>query len=304
MDDTEYSLPDFSNAISRSELAEADRDTQIAVMRTWFRQNFEDPAERTPFESREGGYIWIWGGPYAAAEELGTEFGGLIDDDVIDDLASELTAICWHWAPTERPGDYDEFLVDDIAQITEFYDNFSSGILDIEALLKTEVYGPVESCFCRLLFVNVITAMETYLSDAFINSVIPDEVLMRRFVENSPEFKSEKVTLAEVFKAAEKIEQKVKAHLADAVWHNLGRVKPMYRDVLGVAFPQDVGSLFRAVLKRHDIVHRNGRSKSGEEILITREDVRRLVEEVEQFVQAVDQELSEARANKWVNKDA
>jgi hypothetical protein len=28
------------------------------LMIEWFHQNFEDPAERTPYESREGGYQW------------------------------------------------------------------------------------------------------------------------------------------------------------------------------------------------------------------------------------------------------
>lgn len=66
MDNLEYPLPDFECTISREDLKNADRDTQLGVMRTWFLQNYEDPAERTPYESREGGYIWIWGGPYEA----------------------------------------------------------------------------------------------------------------------------------------------------------------------------------------------------------------------------------------------
>ena len=32
--------------------------------------NFEDPANETPYESSEGGYIYIWGGPYDALEQL------------------------------------------------------------------------------------------------------------------------------------------------------------------------------------------------------------------------------------------
>lgn len=298
MDEAKYHLPDFDQTISRSDLAASDRETQIEVMRTWFFQNYEDPVERTPYESREGGYIWIWGGPYEAQDELGLEFGDLIKDDVIEELSQELDGICWEWAPAEKLGDYDEYLVDDIVQITEFYHNFSSAIRDIENLLQTEVSEPVKNCFFRLLYVNAITAMETYLSDAFINSVVPEPQLMRRFVESSPEFKAEKMPLSQVFKAAEEIEARVKSYLADVVWHNLSRVKPMYRDVLGVKFPQDIGDLMRAILKRHDIVHRNGKSKTGEEILMTREDVTSLVEEVEKFIQAVDQELNEARANK------
>lgn len=303
MKKSEYILPGLDRSIPRSELAKADRETQLEVMRTWFFQNFEDPAERTPYESREGGYIWIWGGPHEAREEIEEEFQDVVPEDVIEELSGELNTMCWEWAPTEKPGDYDEFLVDDIAQITEFYHNYSSGILDIEALLKIRISSSVENCFCRLLYVNVITAMETYLSDAFINSVVPEKHLMRRFVENSPEFKTEKLSLSQIFKAAEEIEQKVKSHLADVVWHNLSRVKPMYREVLGVTFPHDIGDLTRAVLKRHDIVHRNGKSKTGEEILVASKNVFDLIDKVDAFVQAVDQGLSEARANNWGNKD-
>ena len=47
-----------------------ERETQVKVMEPWFYQNFEDPAEKTPYVSAEGGYQWIWGGPYDASEVL------------------------------------------------------------------------------------------------------------------------------------------------------------------------------------------------------------------------------------------
>jgi len=262
----------------------------------------EDPAERTPYESREGGYIWIWGGPFDAQEELEAEFSGIVDDDLIEELSNELTAIGWEWAPTAD--DYGQYLIDDIAQITEFHHNFSTAILNIKKLLETNVEGSVVNCLYRLLFVNVITALETYLSDAFINTVVPNQSLMRKLVETTPRFKSEKVPLAQVYKAVEEIDQKAKTHLADVVWHNLGRVKTMYKDVLGIEFESDLGDLTRAILNRHDIVHRNGKSKSGEVILIAKEDVNRLIAEVESFVQDVDQKLSEVRANNQIQPTA
>ena len=283
--------------VSQNDLSSEDREVQLDVMRSWFFQNYEDPAERTPYESAEGGYIWIWGGPYEAREELEAEFAGVVPDDVINELSEELNAICWQWAPTESPGDYDEFLADDIAQITEYYHNFSGAILDIGKMLEVEIDSSVEGLFFRLLYVNVITAMETYLSDAFMNSVVPDKELMRRFVETTPEFKTEKISLSDVYKAAEEIEQRAKSYLVDVVWHNLGRVKPMYKAVLGVEFNNEIGDLVKAVLKRHDIVHRNGKTKSGEDIVLTKSDVTELVAKVECFVQDVDLKVREIRSN-------
>lgn len=273
------------------ELENADRETQLEAMRDWFYRNYEDPAQRTPYESAEGGYIWVWGGPYDAREELETEFSGVVPEEVIEELAEELTQECWQWAPTPSREDYDDYLVDDIAQITEYYGNFSSGILDIEKLLETDVDGIVANCFYRLLFVNVITALETYLSDAFINTVVPNSELMRRFVEKTPEFQSEKVSLSDVFKAVEQIEQRAKSYLIDVVWHNLERVKPMYRDTLDIDFPKDIGPIFRAIIKRHDIVHRNGKTKSGTEIIVSKQDVSDLIAAVEAFAQQIDAQL-------------
>lgn len=168
----------------------------------------------------------------------------------------------------------------------------------------TKVEGSVANCFYRLLFVNVITALETYLSDAFINTVVPNPALMRRFIESTPEFQSEKVALSDVFKAIEEIEQKAKSYLADVVWHNLQRVKPMYKDTLDIDFPKDIGAIFRAIIKRHDIVHRNGKTKSGDEISIQQKDVIDLINAVNIFTQHIDVHLSEFKSNIAVNGDA
>ena len=152
-----------------------------------------------------------------------------------------------------------------------------------------------------MLFVNVVTALETYLSDAFINTVVPNQALMRRFIEGTPEFQSEKITLSDIFKAIEEVEQKAKSYLADVVWHNLQRVKPMYKDTLGIDFPKDIGDIFRAIIKRHDIVHRNGKTKSGDEILIQQQDIIDLVAAVESFTQYIDTQLSEFKSTITVN---
>ena len=264
-------------------------------MKDWFLKHFEDPAERTPYESAEGGYIWIWGGPYNAREELEDEFGDIVSEDVIDELANELEGHGYEWAPTPSPADYDNSLIEDLARITEFYHHFSGAILDIEALLKTKVDDSVLVTFHRMLFVNAITAMETYLSDAFINTVVNSPPLMRRFIETTPEFQSEKVPLSDVFKAIEQVEQRARSYLVDVVWHHLHRVKPMYRDTLGIEFPPDLGTLFRAVHLRHDIVHRNGKTKDRDEIVVTANQVSDLISEVESFVQHLDKQVAFAK---------
>ena len=292
----QYFTSDFEHPMSKDAIRAANTDMQLDVMRTWFYQNYEDPAENTPHDSSEGGYIYIWGGPYDASEVLEDEFSGVVPDEVIDSLVKELAEKCWEWAPIPSANDHDH-MIEDIALITEYFQNFSNAISDIEKLLKSEIDDSVSDCFLRLLYVNVITALETYLSDAFINTVMNNPGLMRRFVETSPEFQKEKVPFADLFKEMEAAEEKVRTYLDKVVWHNFKQVIPMYKATLDIEFPENLSTIIRAVLIRHDIVHRNGKTKEGKQIPITQTDISDLVNSVKDFVQNIDLELAILRSN-------
>ena len=66
----------------------------------WFRTNFEDPAYHTPHD--EGEYVYIWGGPFDAREELEDVFGSVATEAAITAAVEEVEAECWEWAPS-RP---------------------------------------------------------------------------------------------------------------------------------------------------------------------------------------------------------
>jgi hypothetical protein len=75
-------------------------------VRRWFHTNFESPHD-LPFCSAEGGYEFIWGGPYSAEDAL-DGIAGLISDELRENLESELSdEECeWSWIPEK--GDYVE----------------------------------------------------------------------------------------------------------------------------------------------------------------------------------------------------
>jgi hypothetical protein len=58
-------------------------DEATDLMVQWFRENFEDPSESTPRDSGE--WVWIWGGPFDADEEI----HGAFDDQASDGHASD-----------------------------------------------------------------------------------------------------------------------------------------------------------------------------------------------------------------------
>lgn len=293
-----YDLPDSPGTITASDLRRAGPDTQLDVMRNWFHANYEDPVQNTPYESAEGGYIYIWGGPYEPSEELEDEFSGIVPDKVIKKLAEELSDISTVWTGHPDSSDIDDFLFHSIATFTKHLETFTSSLFNIKQLLKTRVEDSSQQCFRRLLYVNVITALETYLSDFFISTISSDPSLIRRFVETNPDFKGEKISLSDVFKASEQIEQRVRTYLMDVVWHHLARIKPMFMDTLCLEFPAQMGALFKAILVRHDIVHRNGRTKDGHQHVFDERNIIELMTIAEAFVMGIEGGWQQAQSKK------
>ena len=86
----------------------AERADRVEALVEWFHSKYEDPANRLPHESREGGYQWIYGGPYDAREELQEQFPNE-DEDIIDAVVEEIeTDGLLEWAPVSSPEDYDD----------------------------------------------------------------------------------------------------------------------------------------------------------------------------------------------------
>lgn len=280
-----YTAPDGEGAVWSRALSEAGREYQIAVMKVWFHENYEDPVENTPYESAEGGYIYIWGGPYDALEEIQQEFSGTIPDDVIEQLADELNDISAFWAGKAQ---YDDYIYEAAAASSEHRRAFEQSMGRIEALLDLDIPPEQQQHLFRLLYANVITAIETYLSDLFISAIEKDPHLKRRFVETTPDFQKEKFAFSMAYAIVEEVEARVRAQLLKVVWHRIDAVQQMFRDTLGIPFPEELGGLFAAILIRHDLVHRNGKSPDGLEHDINRTKIGALIEVARSLITHID----------------
>jgi RiboL-PSP-HEPN len=288
--------PETETWLSDAELEAAEPEVQTRVMKHWFHQNYTDPVENTPYESAEGGYIFIWGGPFDAREELQDNFGGLVPDEVIEELAERLDDIAPEWT-----GNPDEFAVDDyvfdaIGSSEVYRASLQGAISTIEQSLDVKMDEPLHQNFLRMLYVGVIAAMEAYLSDFFISALKDDETLLRKFVESTKEFRDKKIPVSDVFKAYEGIEATAKEFLLALTWHNLPRVKPLYKDVLQIEFKEEtVSELIGAIAVRHDIVHRNGKKKDGVEVAMTRDEITRVLGFVKELVKGIEDRWFEIR---------
>lgn len=62
----------------------------------WFFENFEDPGNGVPHDSSEGGYQYIFGGPWDAEEEINNTFYE-VDEDILREATEEIETHGFEW---------------------------------------------------------------------------------------------------------------------------------------------------------------------------------------------------------------
>jgi len=86
-------------------LASAPKELQIAAMRRWFVERYEDPANEPPWDGEDKEYVFVWGGPYDPNNEIQDRFGTIVDFETLRELIEDL----WRnvgdkWAPIHHEG--------------------------------------------------------------------------------------------------------------------------------------------------------------------------------------------------------
>lgn len=115
------SFRDFSG-YSADEVKAMSSKEQVAMMVEWFGQQFEDPQNDTPYNKDLGGYVYLWGGPFDASDQIQAEFSDVVDFDTmmlaVDRVQGDGTI---EWAP-QTGGDFYEHPEDDRVASGEIVD--------------------------------------------------------------------------------------------------------------------------------------------------------------------------------------
>ncbi|NLP59413.1 hypothetical protein HGB55_14650 [Lutibacter sp. B1] len=187
--------------------------------------------------------------------------------------------------------DYDEQF-DAITENKDFIKKYQNEIENLEILSKLGVpFNELKTVLNRQIFIGIIGAMETFLSDVFINLTFDNEKYFRNFIESHPEFQKRKFELREIFEQSEKLEETAKRIMLDTIYHNLPTVRKMYKDTFKIDFP-DIKKSYELVLQRHDLVHRNGSTKSGELVITDTVAIKELIKTVNTLVYDIAKKLN------------
>ena len=196
-----------------------------------------------------------------------------------------------HDLDDEEDYDYEEQFEAIIAN-KFFYDSFQNEISNVRQLNEIQLESPeLLIVLKRQLYITAIGALETFLSETFINVTNENSDYFRNFVETYPNFKERKFQLNEIYGEYDKLQDTAKKEMLEVIYHNLAKVRNMYVSTFKIEFP-DISELSKAVNTRHDLVHRNGKTKDGADVTVNKEIVTELLNQISNFVEHISKSLN------------
>ena len=194
-----------------------------------------------------------------------------------------------------EPGELEEsdYEFDAITADKNFLEKYSEEILNLDLLTALHIPEDeiLQAVLLRQIFIGIIGTLEAFLSDVFINLTIDNDEYFRNFIESHPSFKSTKFELSEIFNQSERLKETAKKVMLDTIYHKLESVSRMYSGTFKIEFPS-ITELSKYISMRHDLVHRNGRTKEGEIVVINKEVLTDLSNKVEILVYDLAAELN------------
>ncbi|MCG7980982.1 MAG: zinc-ribbon domain-containing protein [Candidatus Thiodiazotropha endolucinida] len=181
------------------------------------------------------------------------------------------------------------------SEATNYHVVFKVNLSNIEKLLAAAQFKGtrLDQPFMRMLFASVITVMETYLSDAFYELVVSSEDKINRLFLNAQELSEKKYTVSDLIHWHGSKYDLATEYMQKIVWHNLPKVAGLYRSVLAINVPLEDDKIHAAISTRHDLVHRNGKTKKGSSVRISSSQIEGLIQNVSDFVEVIDKQLRE-----------
>lgn len=162
------------------------------------------------------------------------------------------------------------------------FDELRTG-LNTQRRMLAEAWPSDKSVFTRMVYAQAIGLMEAYLGDTLITAVETNHDALRRLVAGAEELSKEKLSLEEVLSNPDLVKERVWKYLRDIRYHNLAKVDVLYRVAFGFSLLAEKDRktrLFKAVVCRHDIVHRNGKNKEGVVVPLGTSHVDELIDDI------------------------
>lgn len=266
---------------------EYSEDDELREMVDWFHDCYT-PADQLPKAANTEEPIFLNGGPFDPHEVLMEKFGNKYELAKVGRAAEHAALRGTDFDLTEN---YDRL----ISQSERFFEKqepplhfFRRSIVDISDMLDG-LAGNAPDVFVRMLFGNVISIIEAYLSDKFLHELSQSTDAKEQLVTQHPKFQERKLTLAQILENPNCVDDEIRFVLQQKIiWHRLTDVKMLYLKAFDIHVSDEKEWFEKAKETRHHIVHRNGRDFDGNVVALGQHHVRELIGQAENLIAYVE----------------
>ena len=143
----------------------------------------------------------------------------------------------------------------------------------------------------KLIFISVINSLELYLHDEISRKVSEHPAFLEKFVRQHPISNKRNFQIDDLFNVEQRVYELRNEILERTLFHNMPVIQQMYTSTFNIQFPP-IEKIIRFVLIRHDLVHRDGRTKRGHVINVGSSLLNSLFAEVLSFVTELESQVS------------
>lgn len=268
------------------ELVRLNQDEKVGLMCEWFSENYSIvEISSNIYRFRKSHEV----NPLLVIREV---FSDAIDADSIS-LAAESVIRSGHiWCAGSESSIWGFYVQTE----PDPYPNFLTSIEYIHAILANSYKldrGDVQHQLFHILYANIFTTFESYISAAFIHKLLGTNDTIHHFLQKQKEFSVSQPSMTDLLLDEEHIgdlietmKAKLKTDLTKASWHDLTRVATRFKNI-GIQVPFSKSGLNKIIDTRNDIVHRNGRTVGGDRVVVMRDQIESAINTVSMLAEHI-----------------
>jgi hypothetical protein len=169
----------------------------------------------------------------------------------------------------------------------------SKDLTELKAMLIDTRNDVSNQTFCKMVYAHAVTILEVYLEDVVKALIMSNEEYLGNTIKNVPSIRDTKLKLSDISLGNGGIKKFVLAKLSDNLFHNIPKALEILSGVIGKRLDVAMDDICNVTSNRHDIVHRNGKNKEGEMLVIDATVTLSAVNAVETFTNHLRLKLSE-----------
>ncbi|XVJ48139.1 hypothetical protein ACDZ94_04160 [Pseudomonas sp. UBT] len=211
-----------------------------------------------------------------------------------------------HWA--ELAGEYSAMLEAGEAEFewlnrhshSEFFHEFSAELATASSMLTLGSSQHADT-LSKLVYAHVVTLMEALISSVVRKLIVSEQILLMNLVAGYKKLSGITVTLKQIAEEPKVVEVIVLKALSELSFHNVATINQVLHAMFGEHMKGlGLNEIGRICSKRHDIVHRNGKTVEDQPIELTSQEVQQAIRTISEFAE----DLKSRIYNAFTAKDA